>query len=77
MFVVPGNAGTHLEARCSNVTIDPMNMAALIQFEQNNEIDLTLVGPEAPLAAGIVNQFQRANLACFGPTQAGAQLETS
>lgn len=77
VFVAPGNAGTHLEARCSNLTIDPADHAALISFAQNNEIDLTIIGPEAPLAEGIVDAFQAANLLCFGPTQQAAQLESS
>lgn len=77
VFVAPGNAGTHLEARCSNLRIDPMNFEALIDFCHNNDIDHTIVGPEAPLAAGIVDAFEAANLPCFGPTKLAAQLESS
>lgn len=77
VFVAPGNGGTHLEPHCRNVDIDATDFETLIQFAHNNAIALTVVGPEAPLANGIVDAFQNAGLPCFGPTQAGAQLEAS
>jgi len=77
IYVAPGNAGTALEAKTENVAIDPLDINALITFAKEKQIDLTLVGPEAPLAAGIVDTFEKNHLPCFGPTQAAAQLETS
>jgi len=77
VYVAPGNAGTDLEEKVSNVAIDSMNINELIRFATRETIDLTIVGPEGPLAAGIVDQFTKANLKCFGPTQAAAQLEAS
>ncbi len=77
VYVAPGNAGTALEPTVKNVNIDVLDIKKLIQFAKENNIALTIVGPEAPLAAGIVDQFQTENLACFGPTKAAAQLETS
>lgn len=77
IFVAPGNAGTALTAKTENVAIENTNIAALIEFAKHQAIDLTLVGPEAPLALGIVDQFQAANLVCLGPTQQAAQLESS
>ncbi len=75
--VAPGNAGTALEDKCENVTIDAENLEALQQFALTEEVDLTIVGPEAPLVAGIVNQFQAEGLKVFGPTREAAQLEGS
>lgn len=77
VFVAPGNAGTALENKVENVAIDVLDIDTLIQFAKKTPIDLTIIGPEAPLAAGIVDAFEKNNLACFGPTQAAAQLETS
>lgn len=77
VFVAPGNAGTAQETKVENVSISATDIPALLQFAQQHTIDLTLVGPEAPLVAGIVDQFQQAGLRCFGPTQAAAQLEGS
>ena len=77
IWVAPGNAGTVLESKVQNISINVSNIHALIDFVQKNKIDLTIVGPEAPLAAGIVDQFHQKNLTIFGPTQAAAQLETS
>lgn len=77
VFVAPGNAGTALESNVINVDIDPLDVAALIKFAKQEHIALTVVGPEAPLAAGIVDAFQTEKLACFGPCQAAAQLEAS
>jgi len=77
VYVAPGNAGTYYEAGLENIDIAADDIAALLDFAQQQHIDLTVIGPEAPLACGIVDQFQAANLACFGPTQAAAQLESS
>jgi phosphoribosylamine--glycine ligase len=77
VFVAPGNAGTAQEAKLENVPIQATDIKALIHFAQENAVYLSIVGPEAPLVAGIVDQFQQAGLRCFGPTQAAAQLEGS
>ncbi|RJQ45639.1 MAG: phosphoribosylamine--glycine ligase [Gammaproteobacteria bacterium] len=77
VFVAPGNPGTAREPKTENVAIETTGIAALLRFAQDNRIDLTIVGPEAPLSLGIVDQFQSAGLRCFGPTQAAAQLEAS
>ena len=75
VFVAPGNAGTALDAE--NVDIPAHDFARLIKFAQENAIDLTVVGPEAPLADGLVDALQQARLRAFGPTKAAAQLEGS
>lgn len=77
VFVAPGNAGTNSEPHIENVAIDVLNIKELIAFAKNNAIALTVVGPEAPLAAGIVDAFAKEQLPCFGPKQAAAQLESS
>jgi phosphoribosylamine---glycine ligase len=77
VFVAPGNAGTALEKNVENIAIDILNFAALAEFAQNNAVGLTIVGPEAPLVAGVVNYFNERNLPCFGPTKGAAQLEGS
>ena len=77
VFVAPGNAGTRGEPKISNVDIDVMDTAGLIAFAQANDIGLTVIGPEAPLVAGVVDAFTAAGLTCFGPTRACAQLEGS
>lgn len=77
IFVAPGNAGTALEPGITNVNIAATDIPALLDFARAEKIDLTIVGPEAPLAEGIVDTFQAAHLAIFGPTQKAAQLETS
>jgi phosphoribosylamine--glycine ligase len=75
VFVAPGNAGTALEAE--NVPIEGEDLPALLRFAKENAIDLTVVGPEAPLVTGIVDLFQREKLRIFGPSKAAAQLEGS
>lgn len=75
IFVAPGNAGTALEAE--NVAISSTDIAALIALAKKEKIGLTVVGPEAPLALGIVDAFQKEGLRVFGPTQTAAQLESS
>lgn len=77
VFVAPGNAGTALEDKVSNVDISATDLDALVAFAQQNQIDLTIVGPEAPLVIGVVDAFDKAGLTIFGPTQAAAQLEGS
>jgi phosphoribosylamine---glycine ligase len=75
VFVAPGNAGTARERELSNVALT--SIADLVAFAQRERIGLTVVGPEAPLADGVVDAFRRAGLKIFGPTQAAAQLESS
>lgn len=75
VFVAPGNAGTALDAE--NVPIAADDLAGLLRFAKQNAIELTVVGPEAPLVAGIVDVFQREKLRIFGPSKAAAQLEGS
>ncbi|MEX1221189.1 MAG: phosphoribosylamine--glycine ligase [Idiomarina sp.] len=77
VFVAPGNAGTALEPSISNVAIAADDIDALLTFAKNEAIGLTIVGPEAPLVAGVVDRFREAGLKIFGPTQAAAQLEGS
>ena len=77
VFVAPGNAGTHGEAGIENVALDVMDFEGLAHFAQDQDCALTVVGPEAPLVAGIVDFFSEQKLRCFGPTQAAAQLEGS
>ncbi len=77
VYVAPGNAGTELEPSVSNIDIQVNDINGLLHFAQGNAIDLTIVGPEAPLVAGIVDAFSAAGQRCFGPTQAAAQLEGS
>lgn len=77
VFVAPGNAGTATEANLENVDISVGDIAGLVAFAQNNAIELTIVGPEQPLVDGVVDAFNAAGLACFGPTAAAAQLEGS
>ncbi len=77
VFVAPGNGGTAIEQKTVNLDIDPLDFDALIHFCREQPVDLTIVGPEAPLAAGIVDHFIQAGLPCFGPSQAAAQLESS
>ncbi|HEY4235329.1 MAG TPA: phosphoribosylamine--glycine ligase [Lacipirellulaceae bacterium] len=75
VFVAPGNAGTALDAE--NVDIPATDIARLVTFAKSNAIDLTVVGPEAPLTAGIVDAFGDAGLRVFGPSRAAAELEAS
>ncbi len=75
VYVAPGNAGTALEEGLENVNVTAI--PDLIEFAKNNDIYMTVVGPEAPLAAGVVDAFRAAGLKIFGPTKAAAQLESS
>jgi phosphoribosylamine---glycine ligase len=75
VYVAPGNAGTALEPGVENVAIS--DIGQLAEFARENSIHLTVVGPEAPLAAGVVDLFRARGLKIFGPTRAAAQLESS
>ncbi|ELY3985852.1 phosphoribosylamine--glycine ligase [Cronobacter muytjensii] len=77
VYVAPGNAGTALEPALQNVAINPTDIPALLRFAQRENIDLTIVGPEAPLVIGVVDAFRAAGLKIFGPTKGAAQLEGS
>ena len=77
VFVAPGNAGTAREPKLDNVALDPMDIEGLAAFAKQNDCALTVIGPEAPLVAGIVDHFTEQGLACFGPTAGAAQLEGS
>ncbi|MBK8970648.1 MAG: phosphoribosylamine--glycine ligase [Hahellaceae bacterium] len=77
IFVAPGNAGTAREPGVTNVAIEVNDISALADFAQRENIGLTIVGPEAPLVAGLVDRFKSLNLTVFGPTQGAAQLEGS
>ncbi|EIJ42623.1 phosphoribosylamine--glycine ligase [Beggiatoa alba B18LD] len=77
VFVAPGNAGTAREAKVENVPIKSDDIHTLVNFARQQQIDLTIVGPEAPLVAGVVDKFRIAGLRCFGPTSGAAQLEGS
>ncbi|MBU2011667.1 MAG: phosphoribosylamine--glycine ligase [Gammaproteobacteria bacterium] len=76
VFVAPGNAGTATEAKCENVAIDVLAIEQLADFAAAN-VQLTIVGPEAPLVKGVVDLFRSRGLDIFGPTAAAAQLEGS
>lgn len=77
VFVAPGNAGTALEPKLENVAIGVEDIDALVSFAKEQAIELTIVGPEAPLVIGVVDAFRAADLPIFGPTEAAAQLEGS
>ena len=77
VFVAPGNAGTALEPKVRNVDIPADDIEALLDFAAREDIGLTIVGPEGPLVAGIVDRFAALGRACFGPSRAAARLEGS
>jgi phosphoribosylamine--glycine ligase len=77
ILVAPGNAGTANEARVRNVAIPADDLPALVELARHERVDLTIIGPEGPLVAGIVDAFQAAGLRCFGPGRGAAQLEGS
>lgn len=77
VYVAPGNAGTAREAKVENVAIGAEDIPKLLAFARDNGIGLTIVGPEAPLVAGVVDAFEQAGLRCFGPRKAAAELEGS
>ena len=77
ILVAPGNAGTASEPKTRNVPIDANNLNALVELAQTESVALTIIGPEQPLVAGIVDQFDAAGLKCFGPRAAAERLEGS
>jgi len=77
VFVAPGNAGTALEEHVENIAIAVDDITALVDFATQQAIALTIIGPEVPLVAGIVDHFQQAGLPCFGPSAKASQLEGS
>jgi phosphoribosylamine--glycine ligase len=77
IYVAPGNAGTALEPNVSNVDIASDDVPALVEFAKRERIDLTIVGPEAPLVIGVTDSFAAAGLRCFGPRKLAARLEGS
>ncbi|UTO05620.1 phosphoribosylamine--glycine ligase [Moraxella sp. FZLJ2107] len=77
VYVARGNAGTDIEDKLTNIDLDVSNHAAVIEFCQNNNIAFVVVGPEAPLVAGIVDDLRAANIGVWGPTKYCAQLEGS
>jgi phosphoribosylamine--glycine ligase len=77
VFVAPGNGGTNMEAKCANVPASVEGQEALTQFALQEKIDMTVIGPEAPLAEGLVDTLRAAGLAVIGPVKQAAQLEAS
>ncbi|MCE8050154.1 phosphoribosylamine--glycine ligase [Billgrantia desiderata] len=77
VFVAPGNAGTAHEPGLTNVAIEATELERLVAFARDEGVELTIVGPEAPLVEGVVDRFRDSGLAIFGPTQGAAQLEGS
>ncbi len=77
VYVAPGNAGTALEPKLKNIAISATDIPALLNFAREENIGLTIVGPETPLVAGVVDAFRAHDLQIFGPTKAAAQLEGS
>ncbi len=77
VIVAPGNAGTETEPRCRNAPVKATDLDGLLALAQSDGVALTVVGPEAPLVAGVVDRFRAAGLRIFGPTAAAAQLEGS
>jgi phosphoribosylamine-glycine ligase len=77
VLVAPGNAGTAREDKVRNVPVSSDDIDNLVKLAKSEKVNLTIVGPEAPLVAGIVDRFIEENLPCFGPSAAAAQLEGS
>ncbi|MGI9289963.1 MAG: phosphoribosylamine--glycine ligase [Gammaproteobacteria bacterium] len=77
VIVAPGNAGTATEPKVRNAAVAAEDIPALLQLANDEAADLTVIGPEAPLVAGVVDEFNKAGLRCFGPTAMGARLEGS
>jgi phosphoribosylamine--glycine ligase len=77
VIVAPGNAGTATELKVRNVDVSSEDLQALAQLAEKERVDLTIIGPEAPLVAGVVDEFRARGLKCFGPHAAAAQLEGS
>jgi phosphoribosylamine---glycine ligase len=77
VIVAPGNAGTACEPRVRNAAVAAGDISALVELAEREAVDLTIIGPEAPLVAGVVDAFSARGLRCFGPSAAAAQLEGS
>src|SRR5690606_38443351 len=77
VIVAPGNAGTAREENLRNAAVAATDIDGLLALARDEGVELTVVGPEVPLAAGIVDRFRRAGLRCFGPDAAAAELEAS
>src|SRR5207342_2433800 len=77
VLVAPGNAGTVSEPKCRNVGVDAKDIEGLLALVEREGVALTVVGPEGPLVAGVVDRFRAAGHRIFGPTAAAAQLEGS
>src|SRR5690606_29829803 len=77
VLVAPGNAGTASEPKCRNVAVKASDLDGLLDLARKEQIALTVVGPEAPLVAGVVDRFRAAGLRIFGPGAEAAQLEGS
>ena len=77
VFVAPGNAGTANEPKAENIDLNAEDLESLLAFAKNEEIDLTIVGPEAPLVLGLIDLFEKNNLLCLGPNKLAAQMEGS
>ncbi len=77
VLVAPGNAGTAIEPGCRNVPVGAEDIDGLLDLARAEAVGLTIIGPEVPLVAGVVDRFRESGLACFGPTAAAAQLEGS
>ncbi|MDR2401648.1 MAG: phosphoribosylamine--glycine ligase [Deferribacteraceae bacterium] len=77
IFAAPGNGGTAREGKARNIPIDPSDIEGLLKFSKENGVDLTVVGPEKPLADGIVDRFEREGQTIFGPVAAAARIEAS
>jgi len=77
IFCLPGNGGTACCDRCQNVAIEATDLEGIRQFAQAQQVDLVVIGPEAPLAAGLADALHALNIPVFGPSRAGAQIEAS
>jgi phosphoribosylamine---glycine ligase len=77
VLVAPGNAGTATEPKVRNVSVQAEDVAGLVRLAEAEKVDLTIIGPEAPLVLGVVDAFNARGLKCFGPSAAGARLEGS
>src|SRR4051794_24694954 len=77
VLVAPGNAGTATEPKVRNVGVPADDIQGLVRLAEDESVDLTIIGPEGPLVAGIVDSFNARGLKCFGPTRKPAQLEGS
>ena len=77
VFVCPGNAGTALEKKLENISLDLNNFEAIADFCKKENINLVIIGPEQPLVMGMTDFLQSKNINTFGPSQAAAQLEGS